>query len=131
MNIKSKLALALTGILCCSVGMAIAADKQQSQDRLKDQTQDQTQLKDQDQLRDQDQKLIYGWELMSVKERSEHRKKMLSMKSEQERTAYLEEHHKLMQQRAQERGVKIPDMPAQSGFGAGQGPGAGGGGRKN
>ena len=71
--------------------------------------------------------MIYGWELMTVKERNEHREKMMSLKTEQERTAYLEEHHKLMQQRAKERGVEIPDAPMMRGPGAGFGAGPGGG----
>jgi hypothetical protein len=126
MQTHSKLTLVFTGLIFAYGGLVNAADPQQTQE----QTQQQTQLKD------QDQQLIYGWELMSVKERAEHRKKMLSLKTEQERTAYRQEHHKLMQQRAKEKGVSIPDMPAQGGFGPGAGAGAGagqgaGGGRKN
>ena len=95
---------------------------------------DQTQKQDQSKqtVQTQNQKMIYGYDLMSPKERNEHREKMMSMRTEQERTAYREEHHKLMQQRAREKGVEIPDAPMMRGtgpgFGSGQGIGGGGGG---
>jgi len=82
---------------------------------------DPTAKKDQYQLQQQDK---YGWELMSEQERAEHREKMRSMHTEQERAQYREEHHKMMQERAKERGVTIPDMPASDG-GHGQGMGMG------
>ena len=71
--------------------------------------------------------MIYGWELMTVKEREEHQQKMRSLETEQERTAYRQEHHDKMQQRAKERGLTLPDMPPERGAGAGRGQGAGGG----
>ena len=78
---------------------------------------------------------VYGWQLMSEQERNEHRAKMQSMKTAQERERYRMEHHKMMQERAKAQGVTLPDMPAQggkgmgSGTGMGQGGGAGGGGK--
>lgn len=110
--------------LSIPVGVSFAADQVKKQD----QTKQQTQAKEQTQTQDQDQKMIYGWDLMTVKERNEHHEKMMSMKTEQERTAYIEEHHKLMQQRAKERGVELPDAPMMRGTGPGFGGGAGGGG---
>ena len=55
-----------------------------------------------------------GWPMMSREERTEHRNRMLSMKSYDECVTYLEEHHKRMEARAQERGRAGPAMPAQS-----------------
>ena len=71
---------------------------------------------------------IYGWQLMTKQERIEHRKKMRSFTSEQEREAYRQEHHKKMQARAKEQGVTLPYKPQQMGKGLsrpGKGIGAG------
>lgn len=54
---------------------------------------------------------VYGWQLMTEQERMEHGNKMRSMKSEEEREAYRNEHHMMMQERATERGVTLPDQP--------------------
>jgi len=61
-----------------------------------------------------------GSRMMSPEERAQHREKMRSLKTEEERKAYREEHHKKMQERAKEKGLTLPDQP-------GQGPGMGGG----
>lgn len=63
---------------------------------------------------------IYGQQLMSEQERAEHREKMRSLRTEQEREAYRQEHHERMQQRAEERGVTLPDEPGQRGKGMNQ-----------
>ena len=76
------------------------------------------------------QEQVYGWELMSKQERNEHRKKMQSMKTMEERERYRLEHHKKMQQRAEQQGVTLPDKPQPRGKGMGrdgQGRGMGGG----
>ncbi|MDH5360992.1 MAG: hypothetical protein OEX03_10535 [Gammaproteobacteria bacterium] len=52
---------------------------------------------------------VYGWQLMSEQERNEHREKMQSMRTEQEREAYRMEHHKMMQERATEQGINLPE----------------------
>lgn len=52
----------------------------------------------------------YGWQLMSQQERTEYRQKMRTMNAE-ERAAYRKEHHEKMQERAKERGMKLPDEP--------------------
>lgn len=83
-----------------------------------DATQTQTQTKTQNQT------TIYGSQLMTRQERNEYRTKMRSMKTQQEREAYRLEHHKQMQERAQARGVTLPDMPPAAG--KGMGPGSGG-----
>ncbi len=75
---------------------------------------------------------VYGWQLMTEKERIEHRNKMQSMKTKEEREAYRSEHHMRMQERAKKRGVTLPDRPQprgkgmrESGGGKGKGPGGG------
>jgi len=69
---------------------------------------------------------VYGWELMSDQERREHRMKMQSLKTQEERERYRLEHHKKMQQRAREMGVELPDEPMPYGKGMGAGPQGGG-----
>ena len=70
---------------------------------------------------------IYGSQLMTLKERNEHRAKLRAAKTEQEREQIRLEHHKQMQERAKERGVTLPDEPTPGGKGAGAGTGPGGG----
>ena len=67
----------------------------------------------------------YGWQLMTEQERAEHRTKMQSLKTPQEREQYRLEQHKKMQQRAKQQGIDLPDMPPQRGRGMGPGPGRG------
>lgn len=109
-------------VLLFTFGVSQAADqvKDQKKDQAKDQTKDQT----------QDQ--IYGNHLMTEQERLQHRNKMRSLKTAQERETYQLEHHKRMQERAKEKGVTLPDEPMMhpgGGMGAGgMGPGGMGGG---
>jgi len=70
---------------------------------------------------------IYGYQLMTEQERAEHRTKMRSFQTEQEREAYRMEHHKMMQERARAQGVTLPDEPMPRGQGRGMGPGPGAG----
>lgn len=49
-----------------------------------------------------------GWALMTPAERQAHQEKMRGMKDSAECQAYMAEHHKLMQQRAQEKGKSLP-----------------------
>ncbi len=84
---------------------------------------------------------MYGSQLMTQQERQEHREKMQSMKTKEERERYRMEHHKKMQKRAKQQGVTLPDKPPASGsrkmdgsgsgggWGSGGGGGGGGGGR--
>jgi hypothetical protein len=51
---------------------------------------------------------------------------MHSLKTPEEREAYRQEHHSLMQARAKERGVTLPEAPPPRGMGMGQGMGPGG-----
>jgi len=59
------------------------------------------------------QQQVYGWQLMTDEERTEHRAKMRSATSAEEREAYREEHHKLMQARADAKGLSLSDQPGQ------------------
>jgi hypothetical protein len=68
---------------------------------------------------------VYGYQLMSEQERAEHRAKMRSFQTEQEREAYRKEHHKMMQERAKAQGVTLPDEPMPRGQGKGMGKGQG------
>lgn len=81
---------------------------------------------------------IYGYRMMNDAERNEYREKMRNARSAGERQALRDEHHKLMETRAKERGVTLPDARGpgrgpggergpQAG-GPGKGPGAGRGG---
>ena len=80
-----------------------------------------------------EQKAVYGWQLMTPEELAEHRARMQSFKTEQEREAYRQAHHERMQARAKERGVTLPDEPQARGKqmgkrygpGPGMGPGSG------
>lgn len=53
-----------------------------------------------------------GWSMMGREERAEHRNRMMSMKTYEECVAYLEEHRKRMEARAQERGRPGPGNAA-------------------
>jgi hypothetical protein len=66
---------------------------------------------------------IYGSQIMTPEERVEHRIKMRSAKTLEEREQIRSEHHKQMVERARERGVTLPDEPPMRG---GMGPGGGG-----
>lgn len=66
---------------------------------------------------------VYGRELMTQQEMAEHRARMRSLNTAQEREAYRQEHHRKMQERAREQGKVLPDEPA--GRGRGMGPGGG------
>lgn len=70
---------------------------------------------------------VYGYQLMTQQERIEHRAKMQSFKTMEERERYRIEHHNRMQERAKEQGVTLPDAPMPRGMGGGPGMGGGGG----
>lgn len=57
----------------------------------------------------------WGWQLMTPAERTEHQTKMLSFKTYDECKAYQEDHHKLMEARAKEKGVTLPAVGARYG----------------
>lgn len=78
---------------------------------------------------------IYGSQLMTPHERQVYRERMREARTARERERIRLEHHRQMQERAREHGVRLPDMPPGpgpgpgygTGRGAGPGPGAGGG----
>ncbi|HEU4662776.1 MAG TPA: hypothetical protein VFS55_01965 [Dokdonella sp.] len=54
---------------------------------------------------------MYGWSLMTPQERTEHQQKMQSFDDYATCTAYVAEHHALLQARAKEKGVALPPAP--------------------
>jgi hypothetical protein len=98
-----------------------------------DRTQDQTQSQTRQTIRDRD---IYGSQLMTRQERNDYRARMRAAASAEERERIRAEHHDRMKERAQARGMTLPDEPragrgpgASSGGGMGPGGGMGGGAR--
>lgn len=78
----------------------------------------------QEEIREKAQQQIYGSQLMTPQERAEFRAKMRSLKTPKERDEFRREHHKMMVERAKQRGVTLPDEPP---TGPGHmGPGGGG-----
>lgn len=67
---------------------------------------------------------IYGSQLMTQQERAEYRAKMSAAETVEEQEQIRKEHHEQMQERAQARGVTLPDEPPARG--GGMGPGGGG-----
>lgn len=49
-----------------------------------------------------------GWQLMTPEERIEHQARVRGFKTLDECRAYQVEHHRLMEQRARERGMSLP-----------------------
>ncbi len=101
--------LATSAILALSAVSALAADPQPAEDQSRIQTQAQA--------RDQDR--IYGSQLMTREERLEYQNRMRELKTQQEREQFRQEHHAKMQERAKERGLKLPDEPPVRGKGTG------------
>jgi len=58
-----------------------------------------------------DKKQVFGWQLMTPEERTEHRERMMSFKTAEERSEYRSQHHKRMMERAKAEGVELPDKP--------------------
>jgi hypothetical protein len=49
-----------------------------------------------------------GWSMMTPKERDDYHRRMADAKTPEDCRAVFDEHRKLMDQRAQERGVRMP-----------------------
>lgn len=77
----------------------------------------------QTQMQQQEQEQIYGSQLMTQEEMAEHRAKMRSLRTNEERQAYRLEHHQKMQERAKAQGITLPDEPPAMGGGMGMGSG--------
>ncbi len=73
------------------------------------------------------QPTVYGSQLMSREELGAYRERLRSARTAEERNRIRAEHHKQMQERARERGVRLPDMKPSPGQGGGMGPGMGSG----
>ena len=101
----------VAGVVSLLPAVSLAADM--------DPAQVQTQMQQREQ--------IYGSQLMTPQEMAEHRAKMRSLKTNEEREAYRLEHHQKMQERAKEQGITLPDEPPApgGGMGTGMGPGSG------
>ena len=112
MKRKLTYSLLLSSLLIGHTGLALAQDR----DKLQEQDRDQVLMQEQQ---------VYGWQLMTEQERLEYRNRMRAMKTLEEREQFRFEHHELMQERAKERGVKLPEAP--SPYGRGMGPGGRGG----
>jgi hypothetical protein len=67
---------------------------------------------------------IYGSQLITPEERAQYQIKMRSLQTQAERDALRQEHHKQMDERAKQMGVRLPEGPPTSG--GMMGPGGGG-----
>ncbi|KAB2912236.1 MAG: hypothetical protein F9K30_20990 [Dechloromonas sp.] len=68
---------------------------------------------------------IFGSQLMTQQERNDHRLKMRSAKTAEERETVRAKHHEQMLERARQQGVTLPETPPAQGAGRGMGPGGG------
>jgi hypothetical protein len=66
---------------------------------------------------------IYGYRMMDDQERNEYRERMRNARSATERQAIRDEHRKLMETRAAERGVTLPEPRGPGAGRRGDGPG--------
>ncbi|OHD96372.1 MAG: hypothetical protein A3E21_09155 [Sulfurimonas sp. RIFCSPHIGHO2_12_FULL_36_9] len=96
----------LSTTLFLSTGSLSAADQDKSQKTTQTQEQEQ----------------VYGSQLMTQQERTEHRNKLRDAKTAQEREQIRNEHHALMKERAKAKGITLPDEPPAGGM---MGPGSG------
>jgi hypothetical protein len=130
MRHTALLALATAVSLACGLSSPAFSAEQQGRstgggaargDVQRDRLYDQDRLRDRDRLQDRD--TIYGSQLMTPAERNTYRNKMRNLRTVQEREAFRTQHHQEMQQRAQERGLRLPDSPPAQGARGGMGPG--------
>lgn len=68
---------------------------------------------------------IFGSQLMTQQERNEHRLKLQSAKTAEERETVRSQHHQQMLERARQQGVTLPEAQPDRGAGRGMGPGGG------
>lgn len=104
---RSFMVSALATSLSLSAGFALAADPTPTEEN----------------AQAQQQKQIYGSQLMTQQERNAYRAKMRAAKTAEEQEQIRKEHHEAMKERAQARGVTLPDEPPTRG--GGMGPGGG------
>ena len=58
---------------------------------------------------------VYGSELMTDQEREEYRERLSNAETAEERERIRSDHHERMQERADERGIILPDPPPRDG----------------
>jgi hypothetical protein len=61
--------------------------------------------------RDPDDRPIAGWHMMTEQERQAFRERMRAARDGEEREQIRQEHHALMRERAQARGMELPEEP--------------------
>jgi hypothetical protein len=116
--------LAVAAAIVLPFNVALAQDRTQTQSETRTQAQTRQTISDRD---------IYGSQMMTRQERNAYRQKMQAAKTLEERERIRTEHHEQMKQRAQARGITLPDEPpagrgpASAGGGMGPGGGMGGG----
>ena len=66
-------------------------------------------------------KQIFGYKLMTRKERAEFRARIRAAETQAEREAIRKEHHEKMKARAKKRGITMPENPPGQGIGYGKG----------
>jgi uncharacterized membrane protein YgcG len=121
------LMIILAALLSLPAGMTLAdshdpdRDMEQSKDQDRDRDRDNDDDPDRDRDRDREREQIYGSELMTQKERLEHRTQMRNARTLKEREQIRMEHHQRMQKRAMELGITLPDEPPGWGMGMGSG----------
>lgn len=114
--------MALTGILLLSA-LPVQAEMQEGmQEEMESET---GEMQEQTQAETEEQKQIYGYKLMTRKERAEYLIRMRAAKTQEERERIRNEHHEQMKVRAKKLGMMLPDAPPASGMGQGMGPGSG------
>ncbi|MGF1547483.1 MAG: hypothetical protein ACFCUG_09155 [Thiotrichales bacterium] len=68
---------------------------------------------------------VYGRDLMTPQERNAFMQQMRQARTPEERQQLREQQHARMLERAQARGLNLPDQPVERGMRRGMGPGAG------
>ena len=113
----------LASLCVAAASVLLPAHAVFAQDKTQDQAQSRQTIRDQD---------IYGYQMMTSEERNEYRQKMRAAGTAEERERVRAEHHEQMKERAQARGMTLPDQPragrGPGGASAGGGMGPGGGG---
>jgi hypothetical protein len=106
MNIRTVLAAAVAAAMMAMTGSLFAADQAAGTQARKSEP-------------------IYGYHTMTDQERNQYREKMRYAQGEKERQAIRDEHHKLMEARAKERGESSPESRGPHAVGAERmGPGS-------
>lgn len=106
-------------VLVLSLSMALGVSAQAA-----DQAQSRDQTKTPQQTRTQVSEHVYGYDLMTEKERTEYQDRMRAAKTNQERETLRLEHHKKMEARAKAQGKTLHEVE-HAGRGQGAGPSGG------